>query len=280
MVVALLLALPATGSAYCRTTTADAVAMSCPEVCQTSGLPLYWPTREVSYVINERGFPDLPDATLRNILANSFGAWEQVRCDRGESIKLSIEQQVGTTSLEVGPKLEEPNDNVVVHIPAVDWDDDPRAFAITKIWYNKRNGQILGADMQFNGHMDPFGVCPATGCTGDDVTDLRNVVTHEAGHFLGLAHSDDESSTMWCDAAPGDVDKRDLGIDDVAGLCAIYGPNATPDPDEAIAQLRRRAEPGCSAGTGRVGSGPASAALLLLGLALFGHVSRARRRAQ
>jgi len=276
MVVALVLALPATGFAFCRTTTAESVAMSCPEVCQIGGLPLYWPTRELSYVINERGFPDLQETALRNVLAASFGAWSQVRCDGGASINLSIDQQQGTTPLEVGPRLEEPNDNVVVHLPAIEWDDDPRAFAITKIWYNKRNGQILGADMQFNGHMDPFGVCPADGCDGEGMTDLRNVVTHEAGHFLGLAHSDDESSTMWCDAAPGDVDKRDLGLDDVSGLCAIYGPNAKPDPDAASAQLQKRTNRSCSAGGGAPAGGGGGAVLLLC-LGLLGRALGRRR---
>jgi hypothetical protein len=272
---------PATSFAYCRTTTAESLATSCPEVCQITGLPLYWPKRDLTYVLNERGFPDLSPTQLQSILATAFGAWEKVQCEGGASIDLSIEQLPGRTQLEVGPRVNEPNDNVIVHIPEIDWDDDPRAFAITKIWYNKKNGHILGADMQFNGTMDPFGEClDKDGCAGSALTDLRNVVTHEAGHFLGLAHSDEPDSTMWCDAAPGDVDKRDLDVDDVAGLCAIYGPNAQPDPDAPSPDESNRRTSSCSAGPGGAARGPAGGGLVLV-LAAFGQLlARLRRRVQ
>jgi hypothetical protein len=210
------------------------VSSGCPEICQTEGLPLYWPTRSLSYVLNQRGFPDLTDKQVRSILERSFDPWTQVKCD-GAPIQLAITQSKGSTTLEAGPRELEPNANAIAHINAGDWQDEPRAFAITKIWYNARNGHILGADMLINGHMDPFGVCPEpAGCPDDDgTTDLRNVVTHEAGHFFGLAHSDDQDSTMWCDAAPGNIDKRTLHDDDIAGICAIYGPGADPGPPVA-----------------------------------------------
>jgi MYXO-CTERM domain-containing protein len=267
-IFALSFAFPAHGAAFCRTTTEETVSSGCPEICQLEGLPLYWPKRSLSYVLNERGFPGLSEKQVRSILERSFDPWTEVDCD-GEPIALQVTQSPGTTPLQAGPRELEPNDNAIAYIDAADWQDEPRAFAITKIWYNARNGHILGADMLINGHMDPFGVCPEPrGCTDDSVTDLRNVVTHEAGHFFGLAHSDDEQSTMWCDAAPGDIDKRTLAGDDIAGICAIYGPDADPGPPV----VRQKTSSGgilCSVPVAGQGAGPAGLGLGLLAV-LFG----------
>jgi MYXO-CTERM domain-containing protein len=270
-IFALSFVIPARGAAYCRTTTEETVSSGCPELCQTEGLPLYWPKRSLSYVLNERGFPHLSDKQARRVLQHSFEPWTEAKC-AGQPIALTVSQSLETTDLEAGPRELEPNENAIAYIAAEDWQDEPRAFAITKIWYNARNGYILGADMLINGHMDPFGICPEPrGCVDDSLTDLRNVVTHEAGHFLGLAHSEEEDSTMWCDAAPGDIDKRVLASDDIAGICAIYGPGASPGPPVPKSQTSTGGIL-CSAAPGTRGATPWAFGLLALAALL------ARRR--
>jgi MYXO-CTERM domain-containing protein len=82
--------------------------------------------------------------------------------------------------------------------------------------------------------------------------DLRNTLTHEVGHLVGLAHVPDSqpAATMFARTTPGEIEKRSLSEDDIAGVCAIY-------PDEG--------DGGCGCGSG----GAAGAlALLLAALAL------------
>ncbi len=224
---ALMLLSAGSARAYCRTHTLDPAASSCPEDCPELGLPLAWPSPNLTYGFNVNEFPGLTDAELRRMIAASIGTWEKVQCD-GQAVGIDSSAIAGTTTLTVGPESDEPNENVIVHFDTQQWnaqDLPSQAFAITAVWFNSRNGDILGADMMFNGRMDEFGECSDSGCTASEAhTDLRNVATHEFGHFLGLSHSAVEGSTMWCDADAGETSKRSLAPDDIAGLCAIYPP--------------------------------------------------------
>jgi hypothetical protein len=61
-----------------------------------------------------------------------------------------------------------------------------------------------------------------------DWVDLENVVTHEAGHFLGLGHSTVQNSTMVANAGLGETTNRSLEVDDEMGICSIYASNPRP----------------------------------------------------
>jgi hypothetical protein len=52
--------------------------------------------------------------------------------------------------------------------------------------------------------------------------DLASIVTHEAGHFLGLAHATLPGATMYASAKPATTTLRTLAQDDIEGICTIY----------------------------------------------------------
>jgi hypothetical protein len=107
--------------------------------------------------------------------------------------------------------------------------------------------------------------------------DLQAVMTHEVGHYIGLAHSFDPDSIMvarYCqnqDLRCGEsVDRaRSLSNDDVRAVCAAYGPGSDDPPASSSG--------GCSHGARLRGgsAGVLGGALLFLGCAV---VLRRRRR--
>jgi hypothetical protein len=66
--------------------------------------------------------------------------------------------------------------------------------------------------------------------------DLQSIVTHEAGHFLGLAHSLVPTSTMVAQYTSGTQTFRMLDPDDGAGICAVFPPDAPAQCDVAPRQ--------------------------------------------
>jgi hypothetical protein len=262
--------------AYCRATT-EPMSAACPAACPTSGLPLVWGTPEIEYAFNGDAFVGANGPELRAAIGRSFEHWAGVTCD-GQAIGFSFSQLSQDTDLTVGPDNAEPNLNVISALDASLWDKlgfDSRTFAKTQLWYDTGTGEIVGADLAFNRTLGTFGVCPDEGCP-PEVIDLENVATHELGHLLGLAHSAEPSSTMWCDAVVGDLEKRTLSADDEAGLCALYGSRAVfMDPGKADD------EPSSANGksSGCAVSDPQSARppLELYGLALAGFWLRKRR---
>lgn len=273
-------------SAWCRTTTSTATPSS-PTACITEGIPLAWARRCQTYSVDSRAGGGLSLAEMRAAVNDSFSTWNAVECSAGSVFDLSEGPQVLCDHAEYS--TDDENSNAIAF--AADFDarmypDD--AIAITIVWHNRSSGEILDADMMINTRLGPFVNCPASGCpAGTTQFDLQNVVTHEAGHFLGLAHSADEDATMYYRADPAETSKRSLDVDDVMGLCAAYGDASVPaecdptprhgfDPDCSGEETNAGEDDGC--GCTVVGSGDRPSVLVLGVVALL--LSRLRRRSR
>ncbi len=79
-------------------------------------------------------------------------------------------------------------------------------LAVTQVVFDEENGNILEADIVINDNQS-FSVTPRTGVY------LGDIITHEMGHFIGLAHSQVHDSTMIYSAFYG---QDTLASDDIA----------------------------------------------------------------
>jgi hypothetical protein len=102
--------------------------------------------------------------------------------------------------------------------------DPNNTLGLTTVTFNPDTGEIYDADMEINTFsakvtlVDPVPI---------DGFDFGSIVTHEAGHFLGLAHSGDSHATMFAQYRPGSTAMRELAPDDIEGICSVYHPDGT-----------------------------------------------------
>jgi MYXO-CTERM domain-containing protein len=222
-------AAPRTAEAWCRMTT-DPTPMNLPYECNPVGIPLEWRRRCIAIALNEAGARDFTLDDARSIVSSSFGAWLSLTCD---DVPMDFDLRMIDELAEVRAaeyNTGSGNVNVIAWVP--DWrerDYDGRAFALTTVWHNTGTGEIYDADIEINEQIGTYTSCPSGSGCADGRIDLQNVLTHEAGHFFGIAHSDVMNSTMWWMANAGDVDKRVLRDDDAAAVCTVYPP-AAPAP--------------------------------------------------
>ena len=209
----------ATARAYCRLTTEKPIADA---TCAISGTGLSWKRQCITFSMVDRGQPEPPFERIREVADISFRTWTDVDCGAGK-VALDVRQTSDLAMCE-DPEYNthDPNANTIVFV--TDWSGHKLpigAYGLTLVWHNPDTGEIYDADMQLNEQLGTPAICD-NGCPSGGV-DLQNVITHEAGHFFGLGHSDVSDATMAPSATPGETSKRDLAGDDIEGLCSIYG---------------------------------------------------------
>ena len=238
-------------------------------VCKVSDtrphITLHWPGRTVSYGISASS--DLrPSGVIE-----AFDQWSTVECS-----DLNL-RYVGV--VEDGDPV---NQVTAIRAGWVEAGYSPIAVGLTVTEFDPVTGRIVRSDVFLN--EDLFDFTDGDGPCRSGTFDALSVLTHEAGHFVGLDHTQDffggsGDPTMAPEVQSCAFDKRSLEPDDEAGLCTIYPAGAVSTgclglPDQSEPYVRNRAF-GCRATHG-ANDFPAGGVwgLLLIVLARFG-----RRRA-
>jgi hypothetical protein len=103
-----------------------------------------------------------------------------------------------------------------------DWRYSRNAVGNTGPLFDTNTGEVFDADVALN--LDRLEEIPR-----EEVPEaLLAIATHEAGHFLGLDHSDVSGAVMYSQYIGVNLKPRAFAADDVAGICAIYPPDALP----------------------------------------------------
>jgi hypothetical protein len=214
-------------SAYCR-----AVSEPIPDTWQQdvecfhgsdAALELYWKGSCASYSLQQNASKQVSFAQASAVAARAFAAWKNVDCPGGghPSIDATHDMSpVECSAVQYNETL--PNQNLIV------FRDDawphPGQFntlGLTRLKYGVTSGEIFDADMEINASDHTLVV---DGPPGPNEILLESVITHEAGHFLGLGHSTEPSAIMY---AKYHADSVTLSDDDKAGICDIYPPDGT-----------------------------------------------------
>jgi hypothetical protein len=112
---------------------------------------------------------------------------------------------------------------------------------LTTITFDPSTGEIYDADMEINS-TQPLTVSGPLAPTGYD---FLSIITHETGHFLGMAHSGDALATMFAHYEPGTTTMRTLTPDDTSGICSVYPPDKTRSVAAAVSSTGSIAEDAC-----------------------------------
>jgi hypothetical protein len=269
-----------------------------------AGKYLYWESGCVFLTVDSAGSKSVPGEAELTAVDASIETWNAAAT--GCSYISLVNE--GRRAVEVG------RDNVnVIKFRDVSWcrpatKDDPArchpesAAAITTATYvddssSSRDGAIVDADIEINGVHFAVAVDGQTTSSEPCIADVRNTLTHELGHLLGIEHtclaatdppdrvdhlgrpvprcsatSDPTilNATMYNFQECGETKKETLEADDIAAVCGIYP--AASDP-------RTCSRVGDTSGCCQTGGGPGGSLVLsaLVGLLLMTPFWRRRR---
>jgi hypothetical protein len=225
-----LLTVAPSARAFCRTTTVSVPADFDPiDGCWNQGNVLWWRNACVGYSIQKGASKQVTLIQAEQSIATAFAQWTGTPCaaaDAGASrVSIDVRDEGPVDCALVQYNQDQPNQHVILfHDDVWPYHDSSNTLALTTVTYDPDTGEIYDADMEVNTTVTPIVVSDPV---PDDGYDFLSIVTHETGHFLGMAHSGDDRATMYAHYQPGQTSMRDLTEDDVSGICSIYPPDGT-----------------------------------------------------
>jgi Matrixin len=211
--------------AYCREVTGtvppayDPTDAGCFTTDPEAGvLPqLFWRNQCVQFNLNRSGSQYFALSDALSIATEAFTQWNTASCAGGGQPSILATE---------GPLVDCDDQSWGHNNPIIFRDmgwlhtDSANAIGYTTLTVNLDTGEILGAEIEINTENH---VIVATSPAPDGAYDLPSILTHEAGHFLGLAHSQQSTAVMYAYYHPFyQANTNNLDADDVAGICSIY----------------------------------------------------------
>lgn len=211
-------------SAFCRATTCDPSKADCePNAagCLTVGSSLYWASSCVTVSVQADGSASqqIDYDSAEGSVTRAFAAWTAASCTGGKpSISVQVQGPISCDASEYNK--DRGNANIVVFRDEWPYVGGEDALGLTRLRFNPDTGEIYDSDIEVNSVTELLSV----GDPSPNAVDLDSLLTHEAGHLLGLAHTREPLATMLSGYKLGSIELRSLAPDDIAGLCTIYPP--------------------------------------------------------
>lgn len=160
-------------------------------------------------------------ASVANRTIAAFAAWTtgRVSCSTSwNSVNIaSFSSPAGLSAVNGSDKF-----NNVIWLGGGSWTHLSNELALTTTTYYTVNNEIFDADMELNNNLDWSDNLAA------NTYDAESVILHEAGHFLGLNHTQSANAVMYPTVNFAEA-KRVLDAPDESDVCTVY-------PGEAGAQ--------------------------------------------
>lgn len=168
----------------------------------------FWPAMPIPYYVNPADAPDFGGGL------DALSAVEQACANWSEVLCADVSFQfLGAT--DAGWAAD--GQNTIFWI-SEGWDFG-EATAGATLWITP-SGELMEVDLALNAEFFEWKTGGGNGLQ-DDVIDPVSVLSHELGHWLGLAHSEDQYATMYGYQLPNAIQST-LDGDDQAGICTLY----------------------------------------------------------